>query len=325
MLPTFAARSPNVKAFLHIFLFICFSVSVFSQDSTSFFAPARKFSKPRFASVAGIQAVGYGGSLALLSKAWYQGHPQTSFHTFNDGQEWLQVDKAGHFVTSYYLGRIGIDLLHWSGVKDTRSALYGCTGSILYLTGIEVMDGFSDGWGFSWRDFGVNVLGAGFASGQALLATRENNTGFVRGITGTSFKFSFHTTGWAELRPSLLGATLPENMLKDYNGQSYWMSFNLASFLNKGTKFPKWLNVAVGYGGEGMISGHPEFVDIEGGNTIFVERYRQYYLSLDIDLTRIKTSSHFLKTVFEAISFIKIPAPAMEMSNGGIKFHPFYY
>ena len=92
------------------------------------------------------------------------------------------------------------------------------------------------------------------------------------------------------------------------------------------TKFPRWLNLALGYGAEGMISGKPGYVYINAqGNTMEFERYRQYYFSLDIDLTRIKTRSHFLKTIFETISFIKIPAPALEFNKNGMKFHPLHY
>jgi hypothetical protein len=37
-------------------------------------------------------------------------------------------------------------------------------------------------------------------------------------------KFSFHTTQYAQYRPNVLGSSLAEQMLKDYNGQTYWLS-----------------------------------------------------------------------------------------------------
>ena len=140
-----------------------------------------------------------------------------------------------------------------------------------------------------------------------------------------SLKFSFHQTDFPLYHQSLLGKNLSEQIIKDYNGQSYWLSCNLSSFMKQETKFPKWINIAFGYGGEGMISGREAYVQLDNGNSIWIERYRQYYFSLDIDLSRIKTKSHFLKTVFETISFIKIPAPALEWNKNGMKFHPFYY
>ena len=35
-------------------------------------------------------------------------------------------------------------------------------------------------------------------------------------------KFSFHQTKFASQRPETLGASLNEQILKDYNGQTYW-------------------------------------------------------------------------------------------------------
>lgn len=312
---------------------------IFSQDTLKFFSPSPDFNKKRFASVVSLQATGYGGSLALLSGAWYNNYNQTSFHSFDDFPEWLQMDKAGHFITSWYLGRIGIDMMAWSGLEKKKAILFGTAGSFLYLTGIEMLDGFSDGWGFSWSDFSANALGTGLIIGQKLslspfegglrgmspIEGGPREMSLHKGLRGMSLKFSFHQTYFPSYRPSLLGKNLSEQIIKDYNGQSYWLSFNISSFMQQETKFPKWLNLAFGYGAEGMISGRDAFVTLENGNTIRIERYRQYYFSLDIDLTRIKTKSRFLKTVFETISFIKIPAPALELNKKGAKFHSVYY
>ena len=101
------------------------------------------------------------------------------------------------------------------------------------------------------------------------------------------------------------------------------MSANIYSF-TKLSKIPKWLNLAIGYGAEGMITGKHEFV-----NTIFLpehERYRQFYLSLDVDLTKIETKSHFVKTILTIFNTLKIPAPAFEIKgNGGSKLHLIYF
>lgn len=315
-----------VKFYFKTLFFLCLPATAWSQDSLRFLEPADTLIKPRLASVVGAQVAVYGGSLIFLSSAWYRDYNQTQFHTFDDSQEWLQIDKMGHCLTSWYLGRIGINMMEWSGMSKKKSILYGAAGGFLYMTGIEVLDGFSTGWGFSWSDMSANILGTGFIIGQKFIQNSPVGSGFKKGIGGVSLKFSFHQTNWPALRPSLLGdAELSNQILKDYNGQSYWLSFNISSFMRTDAKFPKWLNVAVGYGGEGMISGNPQYVMLGDGNTIWVERYRQYYLSLDIDLTKIKTKSRLLKTVFEVVSFIKIPAPAFEMSKKGLIFHPVYY
>ena len=55
-------------------------------------------------------------------------------------------------------------------------------------------------------------------------------------------------------------------------------------------------------------------------------RYRQYFLSLDVDLARIKTKSHFLKFILNGLNFIKVPFPTLEYNNEeGLIFHPIYF
>ena len=55
-------------------------------------------------------------------------------------------------------------------------------------------------------------------------------------------------------------------------------------------------------------------------------RYLKFFLSLDIDLARIPTQSKVLKGIFNVLSFIKIPAPALEYNTlGEFKLHPVYY
>ena len=311
--------------FLFTFSFF-YTTSFFAQDTIKFFQPSSEFNNKRFVSSIGVQAVGYGSSLALLSSVWYKKYEQTSFHFFDDSDEWLQMDKAGHFITSWYLGRIGTDLMKWSGVKQPKVIWIGFIGGFVYLTGIELMDGFSDGWGFSWSDFSANTLGTGLIMGQNFLEYKGKNFALANGVKGLSIKFYFHQTNFPNYRPGLLGKNLSEQIVKDYNGQTYWLSFNLSSFMKEETRFPKWLNIAAGYGGEYMITGSPhDFYVDPSGNSIWMERYRQYYLSLDVDVTRIKTKSHFLKTVFKTFSFIKIPAPAFEINRKGMRFHSLYY
>src|ERR1051326_1335125 len=131
---------------------ICFFFRAYSQDSLRFFERSPEFDKKRFVPVITLQSAGYGGSLALLSSALYKDYSHSSFHSFNDAPEWLQMDKAGHFITSWYLGRVSSDMYEWSGVNKRKAVLYGALSGWGYLTGIEIMDGFSDGWGFSWSD-----------------------------------------------------------------------------------------------------------------------------------------------------------------------------
>ena len=54
-------------------------------------------------------------------------------------------------------------------------------------------------------------------------------------------------------------------------------------------------------------------------------RERQYFLSFDIDLTKIKTKNKILSSIFHVFGFLKFPAPALELRKGNIYLHPIYY
>ena len=104
------------------------------------------------------------------------------------------------------------------------------------------------------------------------------------------------------------------------------MNYERGLFLKKNSRFPKWLNVAFGYGAEDMISGKDNyFATTPEGNIVGKNRYRKAYFSLDVDLTKIKTKSGFLKTVFGIFNSFKIPFPAIEFNKNGVVGHPFFF
>ena len=139
-------------------------------------------------------------------------------------------------------------------------------------------------------------------------------------------KFSVHKSKYAQYSPDLLGENFQQNILKDYNGQTYWLSANIYSFLKKNSGFPKWLNVAVGYGAEGMTGGYNNLSEYNGNPVPEFDRRRQFYLSLDIDLTRIQTRSKLVNLLLDGFGFIKFPFPALEFNNiDGVRFHGVYF
>ncbi|WP_282032475.1 DUF2279 domain-containing protein [Winogradskyella eximia] len=284
---------------------------LFSQSKlNTFLKPSDSLDTKRRNTVAITEAAMASATLIALNQLWYADYPRSSFKTLNDSGEWLQMDKMGHVFSSYQLGRLGANTLNWAGVSKKDQLLYGSTLGFGFLTVVEVMDGFSEEWGFSWTDMAANATGTGLHIGQELLWNEQRIV----------LKYSFHTTKFAKKRPNKLGDGFSEEFLKDYNGQTYWLSANINSFLK--TEFvPNWLNVAFGYGAEGMLTG-------EAYDPLFLNqnRKRQYYLSLDIDLTRIKTNSSVLKSIFDVINVIKVPFPTLELdSNGRLKGHLVYF
>jgi hypothetical protein len=228
----------------------------------------------------------------------------------------MQVDKCGHGVSANYISRIGYETYRWAGVGEKPAAWFGGLLGFAYMLNIEILDGFSSEWGFSVGDFTANTAGCLLFVGQQLGWHEQR----------LSLKYSFHQTKYAQYRPDLMGDNLIQNMVKDYNGHTYWISGNISSFLPASSKFPKWLNVAAGYSAEGMTGASGNSADMNGNPIPAYARYRQFLLSVDVDLTRIPTHSKFLKGMFTVLSFIKIPAPALEYNSlGQIKFYPFYF
>ena len=286
----------------------------FSQNtSDSFFKPSDSLYIKRQNAVIISEAVLATGTLIGLNQVWYAEYPKSDFHFINDNSEWLQMDKAGHVFSSYHLGRFGAEMLQWSGANKKNQLLYGAGLGFAFLTAVEVLDGYSSEWGASLGDVVANASGTALYVSQELIWKEQRITP----------KFSFHTTKYAGYRPEVLGSSFTEQILKDYNGQTYWLSVNLHSFA-KGSKIPKWLNLALGYGADGMITGNKE--DTLPILTSNPKRFRQFYLSLDVDLTKIKTKSHFLKTVFSVFNTVKIPAPTIEFVRfNDIKYHLIYF
>ncbi len=249
--------------------------------------------------------------LVGLNQLWYSDFERSKFHTVNDNDEWLQMDKVGHAFSAYQTGRFASQALNWSGVSKKDQLIYGATLGFGFLTAVEIMDGYSEEWGFSWGDIIANASGTGLYVGQELLWKEQR----------IALKFSFHQTQYAKERPDKLGKGFLEQVLKDYNGQTYWLSANLHSFF-KESNIPKWLNIAIGYSGEGMLTA---VGDVDNQLLTTKERKRQYFLSFDVNLNRIRTNSRFLKSVFDVFNVIKIPFPTLEYRGKSCVFHLFYY
>lgn len=248
----------------------------------------------------------YTGGMYALHRLWYSDFSTTSFRFFNDNAEWKQMDKVGHFYTAFHISQGTYQSIKWTGSDEQKALFWGSMAGWLALAPIEVFDGYSEGFGFSWGDMAANLGGSAFFYGQHMLWDE------VR----IHPKFYFSRSGLAPNRPELLGTNLQEQIIKDYNGQTYWFSFDLSKFMKNHDRFPGWLNIAAGYGADNMVFARDE-QNLEAG----FDPYRQYYLSLDLDLNHFRGESKWLNTLIFFGNMIKIPAPAVEMSRNGVTFH----
>jgi hypothetical protein len=233
-----------------------------------------------------------------LYNLWYKKYPQTSFHFFNDLDEWNHMDKMGHVFSSYQVARKSHLFLDKKNIEHPLEK--SCFYSLFFMMGIEVLDGFSTEWGFSNYDLISNFIGTGLF----YIQEKKFNTQFLK------LKFSSHLSPYATCRPTLLGNSFQENIFKDYNGQTYWITFDFNTRIQQKFKIFKYINLALGYSIDGFTGAryNPNLNCAECNN---LKRQSQYILSFDLDLTEIETKNKFLKLFFNAFSIIKFPTPAL--------------
>ncbi|MCF8296375.1 MAG: YfiM family protein [Saprospiraceae bacterium] len=257
----------------------------------------------------------YVGSLYFLSKTWYRGRERVSFHFYNDNKGYLQVDKFGHTYGAYVYSYNSFNYLLNAGHSRKDALIYGATLGLILQTPIEIMDGLYEGYGFSWGDMAANTFGSAIVFGQELIFKEQV----------IKYKFSYWESIYSRKANGYLGTNSLNRIFNDYNGHTYWFSISANKIIpNKIT--PDWLDISLGYGANGMYGEFENIIEYDGVYIPQTIRYRQYLLSLDIDWTRIKTNSKFLRIVLKGMTFIKLPFPALEYnSKRKIKGYWMYY
>ncbi|WKV11981.1 DUF2279 domain-containing protein [Marivirga harenae] len=250
----------------------------------------------------------YTAGMTGLGLLWYKDTEAQSFQFFNDNKQWLQMDKIGHAYTAFHLTNINYQLFKASGMTPQKAMLYSSLSSTAMMLPIEIFDGFSAAYGASWGDALSNTIGA-------LLPYQQ----FLFDQTYIYPKFSFSASPYAHLRPNTLGSNFIEQVIKDYNGQTYWLSTDFNIFSKK-NKFPAWLQFSIGYSGNEMVYGSP----IDNSKNGF-EANRQWLLSLDINTSKIEVEQRWLEIMLRIINKVKIPFPTIEWQGKNVVLHPLYF
>ena len=269
----------------------------------------------RLTKVIVVESVITTATMIGLHYLWYKKFPRSRFHLFNDNGEWMLMDKIGHAATGYNVSAIQYDMMRWSGVDNRTASWVGGLTAFGLQTLVELFDGYSSQWGFSPGDMLANFSGAALFVGQQL----------TWGEQRARLKFSFHKTLYSGYSKSELGSNRWQRWLKDYNGQTYWLSVNPASFLRSNTSFPSYLNVAIGYGAEGMLAARSNPTAINGKPVPEFPRVRRWLLSPDIDFKKIHPGDK-PQALLSLPSILKVPAPALEWKKTtGTRFHWIYF
>jgi hypothetical protein len=270
--------------------------------------------KRRLYSVMASETGIYLAGLSFLSFIWYKDHKRVPFHFYDDTKGYLQIDKAGHAYCAYHESYSAYYALRWAGIDKKKALIYCAPIGLIFQTPVEIFDGLYENWGFSWPDMAANTFGALLFAFQE--AVFDEQVFLV--------KFSYYPSRYAKYH-TILGETHIERFFLDYNGHTYWLSGNLGR-LTGIENFPRWINIAFGYGANGMIKEFENPTYYNGEPFPYFERYRQFLFSLDIDFSKIPAKKKWLRNVFRTVNLIKFPCPALEFNRiDKVKFHPLYY
>ena len=298
-----------MKNGLILFLILNINFNLYSFDSIN-----AKIDK-NFYKFLAVEGIVLTGAITYLKYQWYNDKERVPFHFYNDFKGWNQIDKLGHFYISYLESNVGYSLLKKFNFSEKKALHYGGFQGLILETPIEFFDAYHEGWGFSLSDMLANSFGSLFFIAQQKLFDEQ----LIRP------KLSFSRSIYAQNANGLLGKdNLLSEFIYDYNGYTYWFSFSPKRIF-KINKIPEWINLSFGFGSNGMLGEFENKKTYKGKILPFYKRYRQYYLSLDINLSKIKTNSRPLKKIFNVLSYLKIPLPTIEFSNKKLKGYLFYF
>lgn len=252
-------------------------------DSTK----AESLNVARLAIVGGVSVAGFVVGHIALNNLWWKGE-RSDFH-FNWDDDWtyaLGADKVGHAVTPY----IGTDLYRqafiWTGMNDLQSVWIGGALVSLYTTYVEVRDGFSAEWGFSWGDFAANTLGISWRVAEVYEPWLNN----IRWKISYWPSEAYRSGGYSSI-------------VDDYESTYHWASLNVNAILPKHWRpwWPDFVNIAVGHSVRGVAA-----LDGSGDHEL--------YLGLDWNTEGLPGDGALLRWLKRTINYYHLPAPTVRIT-----------
>lgn len=308
--------------------------SAIAQEGEYFPLKSDSLHKSRLHTSLALGITGYSTGSVALYEAWYKNYSVSRFHWHDDRNNWLYMDKAGHLFTAYFQTSWAYQTAKWTGLSEKNSIASALLCGGVFQTTLEIMDGFSKGWGFSTADMGANLAGLGIFYVQQkwwkeqkikiklsyLPATYPESE--ILDISG-QYKTSVETRA-----NNIFGYHWTERLLKDYNQQHYWLSFHPELITGKIPYWPHWLHIGIGYSAQNLFGAQKNlWTDNHITYALDEEIYPrigQFYISPDIDFSKFKIQHPSIKTIFTILNIFKLPLPAVGVdTKGNITFHLF--
>ena len=233
------------------------------------------------------------GMHIYYKNTWWK--DQRRFFKFaEDGYYARNVDKVSHIYTANFFTVSTATAYEWAGISPKNSLLYGAITAMAYETYIEINDGFAPIWGFDWIDMGANIFGVLYPYFQEEAPILKNFT----------FKWSF--------QPDWISKKVNNNndLLDDYTNMTFWLGVSPKGLLPKNIAkhYPGFLGFAIGLSLKNASHA-------PGGTR---NAYREWYIALDYDITKLPGDTDFLKKLKKILNFYHFPSPAVRVSPSGI-------
>lgn len=235
--------------------------------------------------VGGATAGAFVYGYVVQNNLWWKGD-KSSFH-FEWQHDWkyaLGSDKFGHFYFPYLASNIYSQSFIWAGIDSIKSFWYSSAFAFSYQVLVEVRDGFSKQWGFSWGDFSADFLGAAYPILQSKLPVLNN----------FNFQISFYPSKRFKEGSNKV-------IFDDYESTYDWLDVNIHNLLpdNFQKYYPKFINIAIGHSVEKLD-------DKGGGN-------HRFYLGLDWNFEAVPLHGWFWDLLKRNFNFYHFPAPAVQI------------
>lgn len=235
--------------------------------------------------LSGVSAGAFVYAYGIENSMWWKGE-KSSFHSnwTNDWNASLGADKIGHFYFGYLLSNLYNLGFQWVGYKKNKSLLYSGIISFSYQTFLEIRDGFSKKYGFSWGDFGANFLGSFFPY-------LKNKYPLFSAV---SFKISYDASERFKKNSN-------EYIIDDYESTYHWITFDINKIFPVSNKigFPDFLDLSIGHSVKGLNFGE--------------KRKHEFFIGLDWDWDSIPTNIPIISDLLKIINLYHLPAPTIKI------------
>ena len=213
---------------------------------------------------------------------------------FNENSYSGGADKLGHMFSTYISTRLLTRGYQWAGLNHQHALRRARNLAFFTLTAVEIMDGFTKEYGFSWEDFIMNTLGIGMA--QILESDPDMDALW-------DFRVLYRYSDDADRKNSI-------DPFSDYSGQIYLFVLRPAVLANAAAN-SNWhlLEIAAGYG----TKGYRPLTDL---NT---PKERNLYLGVSLNVTELLHRYWYKETprqpsaLTEALKYLQVPGTAALM------------